>query len=298
MQGVLATVMVTAIGAAVAAVSAKTDAGNDVVTKVGETDRAAAVAYWTPERIGHLADEDGLPPAETIAKKWTGPLPAGVGRLFLTAEPGGDESCSATVVPSATGDVAFTAGHCVDGGLTRDDTPVRITNLVFAPGFADGQPVRGIFPARAFAWPDTYQGPTSSLDDDAVIAVDPVDGKHVAAVAGTQNISFDAVPSPVAATIAGYPVSKLTGGGSLVSCSLPVTLESNSAGSAWRSGCDMAGGSSGGPWLRDVDPATGQGTIFAVTSSGGMNEDGTTTDLNAAMFTGAVRGLYERAGGL
>ncbi|SFI55711.1 hypothetical protein SAMN04489731_111176 [Amycolatopsis regifaucium] len=40
------------------------------------------------------------------------------------------------------------------------------------------------------------------------LALDPVDGRHVADVAGTQDISFEAPPSPVGATLLGYPVSK------------------------------------------------------------------------------------------
>jgi hypothetical protein len=60
----------------------------------------------------------------------------------------------------------------------------------------------------------------------------------------------------------------------------------------------MAGGSSGGPWLRNFDRATGTGTIFSVTSRGTVAEDGTTVDLNGAAFTDAVRNLYQRAGDL
>ncbi|OZM72115.1 hypothetical protein CFN78_16360 [Amycolatopsis antarctica] len=273
-------------------------ANADVVTEVSEADRAAAVDYWTPERIKQLGADERLAPAEKIATEWEGAPPPGLGRLLYTSEPGADGSCTATVVPSPTNDVAFTAGHCLNGGLMPDDTPVNITNVVFAPAFDDGTAPHGIFPVRAFAWPDTYGGPMASADDDAVIAVDPVDGKHVADLVGTQDISFDEVPSPVDSTIVGYPVSRLARGESPVSCALPATFRSNSVYSSWRSDCDMAGGSSGGPWLRDFDPATGKGTIFSVTSKGTVNSDGTTEDLNSAAFTDAVRGLYERSGQL
>ena len=290
----------TIVSAVLALTTTSADAAGDgtVVTAVNEADRAAAVSYWTPERVAALGSDDRLAPAETTAKVWGGAAPPGVGRLFLTMTPGGDMSCTATVVPGSSKDVAFTAGHCVNGGLDRWDNPIKVSNVVFVPGYHDGERPHGVFPVRAFAWSDTYRGPSSALDDDAVIAVDPVDGAHVADVVGTQDISFDPVPSPVDTTILGYPVSRLARGESLVSCVLPSTLKTNSVYSSWQSSCDMAGGSSGGPWLRDFDPATGRGTIFSVTSRGTVAEDGTTVGIDGAAFTGAVRNLYERAGGL
>ncbi|HWO67706.1 MAG TPA: hypothetical protein VNO31_47490 [Umezawaea sp.] len=293
-----ATLTIVGVLLALTTVPANATADGTVVTTVNEADRAAALSHWTPERIADLGSDDRLSPAETTATVWGGAVPPGVGRLFLTLTPGGDASCTATVVPSSSRDVALTAGHCVNGGLDRWDNPIKVSNVVFVPGYHDGEGPHGVFPVRAFAWPDTYRGPSSALDDDAVIAVDPVNGAHVADVAGTQDISFEPVPSPVDTTILGYPVSRLARGESLVSCALPSTLRTNSVYSAWQSSCDMAGGSSGGPWLRNFDRATGTGTIFSVTSRGTVAEDGTTVDLNGAAFTDAVRNLYQRAGDL
>jgi V8-like Glu-specific endopeptidase len=293
-----ASVLVIGLALAVPASPAGAAEQGAVVTTVSAADRAAAVSYWTSDRIRQLSADDRLPPAETVAQLWDGPLPPGVGRLFLTMEPGGDESCTATAVPSSSGDVAFTAGHCANGGFTRDDQPVKATHVVFAPGYHDGTAPYGMFPARAFAWSDTYGGPSSSLDDDAVLALDPVGGKHVADAAGTQDISFGKVESPVDTTAVGYPVSRLAKGETPESCRLPSTLSTNSVYSSWNSTCDMAGGSSGGPWLRNFDPATGKGTIFSVTSKGTVNEDGTTAKLDGSAFTDAVRSLYDGAGSL
>ncbi len=282
----------------VAAVPASAAEGDQVVTKVSEQDRAAALSYWTPERMRQWVGDDSLPPAEKIGKKWEGPIPAGVGRLFFTAVPGGDESCTATVVPSSSKDVAFTAGHCVNGGTDRWDNPIKIVNVVFVPGYDHGKMPYGVFPARAFAWSATYPGPSSGTDDHAVIALDPVGGQHVAEVAGTQDISFEHPPSPVDTAILGYPVSKLAGGEALLSCVRPATLDVNSVTSSWETDCDLAGGSSGGPWMRNFDPATGKGTIFTVTSRGTLNEDGVTENITGAAFTDPVRNLYQRAGEL
>ncbi|WP_162186058.1 trypsin-like serine peptidase [Amycolatopsis jejuensis] len=280
-------------------VSPAAAAGADpVVTRVSAADRAAALAHWTPERMRQWVGEPELPPAEKIGKPWEGRVPAGVGRLFFTSVPGADQSCTATVVPSSSKDVAFTAGHCVDGGLDRYDQPIKIVNVVFVPGYDRGKAPYGVFPVRAFAWPGTYRGPSSSEDDDAVLALDPVGGRHVADVAGTQEISFGKIPSPVNTTMFGYPVSKLAGGEALVSCARPATLVADSVRSSWKTDCDLAGGSSGGPWMTGFDPATGKGTIFSVTSKGTMNEDLVTLDMWSAAFTDPVRKMYEQAGKL
>ncbi len=287
------------LSAASVIVAAPAAAADDqVVTVVSEADRAAALAHWTPERMRQWVGEEWLPPAEKIGRAWEGPVPAGVGRLFFTAEPGVDGSCTATVVPSSSKDVALTAGHCVNGGLDRFDNPIKIVNVVFVPGYDHGAAPHGVFPARAFAWSATYSGPMSGVADDAVIALDPVGGHHAADVAGTQDISFEELPSLVDANILGYPVSRAAGGEALFSCARPASLEVNSVSTTWNTDCDLAGGSSGGPWLRNFDPVTGKGTLFSVTSRGTMTEDGVTKDLSGAALTEPVRKLYERAGEL
>jgi V8-like Glu-specific endopeptidase len=292
------TVLGVALAVTIAPAAAARAGSGQVVTTVAAGDRAAALSYWTPERIKQQGEFDGLPPAEQIGKVWPGPVPAGVGRLFFTAVPGGDESCTATVVPSPGQDVVFTAGHCLDGGTDRHDRPIKMTNMVFVPGYDHGKQPHGMFAARAFAWSGTYQGPSSALDDDGVIALDPAGGKHVAEVAGTQDISFDQVTGPVDTTMLGYPVSRLAHGEALVSCTRPATLDTNSVTADWTTDCDLAGGASGGPWLRNFDPATGKGTIYAVTSRGSMNVDGVTENLSGAELSDAVRALYQRAGEL
>ncbi|MDT8913166.1 hypothetical protein [Amycolatopsis sp. PS_44_ISF1] len=294
----VAVVLGLVLAATTVPAAAATAETGQVVTAVAAGDRSAALAYWTPERIAQQGEFDGLPPAETIGKVWPGPVPPGVGRLFFTAVPGGDESCTATVVPSPSRDVVFTAGHCLNGGTDRYDRPIRMTNLVFVPGYDHGAQPHGMFAARAFAWSDTYSGPSSALDDDGVIALDPAGGRHVADAAGTQDISFGPVASPVDTTMFGYPVSRLAHGEALEYCTRPATLVVNSVTREWHTGCDLAGGSSGGPWLRDFDPATGRGTLFAVTSRGTVDEEGVTQDLDGAELSAAVHALYDRAGGL
>lgn len=284
-----------ALVAAAAPATAEVDAG--VVTTISADDRAAALSYWTPERLT-ASDPEHEAPAETIGTVRPGPVPAGVGKLFFTHVPGRDSSCTATVVPSASKDVVLTAAHCVNGGLTPDDTPIEVTNLVFVPSFDDGARPHGVYPVRAFAWPDTYQGPTNGRDDVAVLALDPVDGEHVADVAGTQRISFERPESPAPTDILGYPGSRLAHGRKVQQCDVVAEHTPNTVVDKWSSPCDLAGGSSGGPWMTGFDDATGTGTIYGVTSMGTVNEDGVTTELSAAAFTDEVRALYDSAGEL
>ncbi|MBN6037625.1 serine protease [Amycolatopsis sp. 195334CR] len=240
--------------------------GADVVTKIETEDRAAALAYWTPERLA-ATDPENEAPAETIGTVRPGPVPAGLGKLYFTLVPGGDGSCSATAVPSASKDVVLTAGHCVNAGLTPQDEPIQVTNVVFVPSYEDGSGPHGVFAARAFAWPDTYQGPMSGTDDVAVLALDPVDGKHVADTTGTQEVTFERPESPAPTDILGYPVSRLAHGQKVQQCDVTAEYAPDSVVDKWISPCDLAGGSSGGPWLTGFDDATGLGTIYGVTSS-------------------------------
>ncbi|MEU7474798.1 hypothetical protein AB0A63_02360 [Lentzea sp. NPDC042327] len=214
-------------------------AAGQVVTRVPEADRTAALEHWTPERMKAVGEGE-VPPAETIGRPYAGTAPAGVGRLFTSSSRGEDRSCSATVVPSASEDVVLTAGHCVHGGTDRLDRPITIGAVVFVPGYDHG--AGPVFAARAFAWPDTYRGPSSAEDDYAVVALDPVGGRHVRDVAGAQRVSFDEAGSPVGATLLGYPVSALNRGEALVECVRPASLRVNSVMAEWRTDCDLAGG--------------------------------------------------------
>ncbi|RJQ81062.1 hypothetical protein D5S17_06240 [Pseudonocardiaceae bacterium YIM PH 21723] len=280
-------VCATALGAAPAS-------AQDTVITIKDADRAAAVAYWTPERMQRVGSEP-IVPGETVAQKWPGSPPPGVGRYFFTEVPGGDNWCTATTVPSGNRDVAVTAGHCATPGLDRHDNPITVTNVVFVPGYDNGQRPHGVFPARALVVPAGYRGPASTADDVAMIVLDPVDGRHLADVAGTQRITFAQPHTAGPSTILGYPGSTLGRGESLFGCRLDASIDTNSVDSTWTSPCDMAGGSSGGPWLTGFDPATGTGTVFSVTSRGTVNADLVTTRLTGPLLEGDAQAVYRQA---
>ncbi|WHT16604.1 hypothetical protein N8J89_26125 [Crossiella sp. CA-258035] len=258
-----------------------------LITQVGQPDRAAALAHWTPERMRTVGQDSG-DRAERVATPHTGAA-RGVGRLFTTQQPGPETWCTATAVAK---DVVVTAAHCVWPGYTRWEEPIEVRNLVFAPGYDQGQTPLGVYPARAFLLQSSYT--KQSSPDVAMVVLDPVDGRHVGDRAGTQRLSFDP-PASLETTILGYPGSKAGLGQKLFRCELPAKRSSQ-----WETLCDMAGGSSGGPWFTGFNPATGEGTLYSVTSKGTVDLDETTgevytKDLVGTLLSPADRELLTRA---
>ena len=71
----------------------------------------------------------------------------------------------------------------------------------------------------------------------------------------------------VSITVLGYPVEPPFDGTRLHRCSTPATTAFGPEhGHLAALRCSMTGGSSGGPWLAEFDPATGSGLVVAVTS--------------------------------
>lgn len=259
-----------------------------VVDTVTAADQAAALTYWTPERMAAVGQDANVPP-ERLAKPWVGAAPKGVGRFFFTEEPGGDSWCTATAVPSVNRDTVVTASHCVHPGFTRNDTEIKAKNIVFVPAYDRGRAPKGVFAARAFVAPaEHYLMPY----DMAMVVLATQRGKHVADATGTQRIAFNTKPTGPA-NMLGYSGSTLARGEFLMRCTVTATFFNNGAGDGWQTPCDMAGGSSGGPYLADFDGRTG--TIFSVVSRGGLDDDLHTTNLEGPTMGDAAKEVYAEA---
>jgi hypothetical protein len=88
----------------------------------------------------------------------------------------------------------------------------------------------------------------------------------------------------------GYPAQKPYDGQSLIGCSGTLRPDTRTRGSTVEGlACTMTGGSSGGPWLADLDPATGRGTLVSVTSFSYTDEPGV---LFGPHLGSAARSLY------
>jgi hypothetical protein len=162
------------------------------------------------------------------------------------------------------------------------------TPLVFVPGYHDGQaPYGSWLVTRVFTDP----GWTASAnpDDDVAflrLAAAP-DGASVQSVTGAEQLRTGG-PERALVQVIGYP----DGAAAPVSC-----VNWTKADSPTRLEFDCGGypdGTSGGPFLAGVDPATGRGTVIGVI--GGFEQGGDTPQVSYSIVFGAgVASLYQAA---
>ncbi|NKQ55979.1 trypsin-like peptidase domain-containing protein [Amycolatopsis sp. K13G38] len=221
-------------------------------------------------QIRETTTTSAIPPAASTAA----PLYAAAGALFS----GGRHFCSASVVDSPAGDLVLTAAHCVQAGTPAD--------LSFAPAYHDGVAPYGMWPVTSVVVPDGW---ASSADPDLDFAFLIVhqDGnpRPVQSLTGAEKLGIDrGFVNDV--TLVGYPDSTQ----SPVICRDTTTQES-----AYQQRIACPGypdGTSGGPWLTDVDPATGNGTVIGVI--GGYEQGGDSPDVSySAYFDQDIQKLYE-----
>jgi hypothetical protein len=205
---------------------------------------------------------------------------AAVGALFTeTNGTLGTHFCTASVVNSAAGDLALTAAHCVSG-LTG--------TIVFVPGYTNGQTPYGVWPVTKVYTDSAWDSTQNPNDDVAFLQLaNAPDGVPIQNVTGAETLDTG-TPAGQLVQVVGYP----DGADQPVSC----TGVANSF-SATQLQFDCAGypdGTSGSPFLTDVNAATGQGTVIGVI--GGYQQGGDTSEVSyAASFGSAVATLYAQA---
>lgn len=253
---------------------------NGVTTLTGEANEEAA-EHWTPERMreatpldltidapeyqGVRADVPDIAPGLPAPRPYN-PRVAYNGRIFMDT-PAGPNSCSGTVVGSATGNLIWTAAHCLHGGPGQG----YYSNFVFVPAY-DGQrtgPLPGA--PNAFApygiWPfkaavvtrgwasDGLRTGVGVFTDYGALTVFPQGGKNLQEVAGSVPIAFY-VPYQLPINAVGYPVMPPYDGMSMISCDAPSSMPSTNRFPTpprtnpmhWI-GCTQTEGFSGGGWF-------------------------------------------------
>lgn len=205
------------------------------------------------------------------------------GKVFFKIN-GADYVCSGTVVPSAADDLMLTAGHCVyDAG----GTDAYVQELIFVPGYRDGNAPLGIWPAETLATTTQWQAENFNYDL-AFAKVSPVGGRELEAVAGARGIAFNQ-PRDQAYQAYGYPAGPPFDGETLRVCDSayfaddPYYLPPGPA--PMGIGCDMTGGSSGGGWV------TAGGYVASVTSFG-YNTLTERNHLYGPYFESVAKNLY------
>jgi V8-like Glu-specific endopeptidase len=184
------------------------------------------------------------------------------------------------VVASPAGDLVITAAHCMQGKQPGD--------VDFVPEYHRGQQPFGawtvaqIFVDRAWA---SAQNPD---DDFAFLVVSqPGGATPIQDLTGGEKLGTGWGPVQKVQVI-GYPDGRQR----------PITCSSTTrAFGAHQLEFDCGGytnGTSGGPFLANVHPATGLGTVIGVI--GGYEQGGDTPSVSySARFGASVRALYNKA---
>jgi hypothetical protein len=181
------------------------------------------------------------------------------GRVFFTFQ-GRTASCSGNAVTSQNASTVITAGHCVKYQGSWH------TNWVFVPAYDNGNAPYGQWTATKTLTTPQWEASEDINHDIGAAVVAPLNGRTLTSVVGAQGIQFNGgYNKPMYAF--GFPAASPYDGTKLVYCS------GNSSRDFLFSqdhslGCNMTGGSSGGPWFTGFSEATGAGLQVSVNSFG------------------------------
>jgi V8-like Glu-specific endopeptidase len=262
---------------------------------------ARVLAYWTPARIANAKARDYvrtdsgrmIPHAKpggggvVTGASWPngGEIQKRSGRILFSSG-GSDWICSGSVVNDASTSngysIVLTAGHCV-----FDGTDGWSYNFLYMPNF-DAQPsydcttrVDGCWRASLLAAHDEFV--PEGFGSDATVRVDygfahvglRIAGAATAeldAATGGYGLNTSSVANSVTKWAFGYPAAGKYKGNDLVYCTGP-TIDDPYGAPTWGIGCNMTGGSSGGPWIYNTtNPAVyTSSTLLTSVNSYGYN---------------------------
>jgi V8-like Glu-specific endopeptidase len=247
------------------------------VTPEPTATKPATVAS-TSGAAGPGSTVDPPTPAESPSGKPFGATPA-VGVLYQQSSGVSSHFCSASVVHSAAGNLVITAAHCVYSDGPKD-------GIAFAPGFHDGQTPYGSWSVTKVVVSQNWQNSKDPDEDVAFLQVAPSSaGASLESVTGADQIAFDqGFGMPV--TVPAYP----QGSDTPITCVAPA-VKFSATQTEW----DCRGypdGTSGAPFLANVDAGGEKGTVIGVI--GGYQTGGDTPDVSySAYFGSAVQTLYQ-----
>jgi V8-like Glu-specific endopeptidase len=218
-----------------------------------------------------------VPTSQTQGVAFAG-TPA-VGALFAVTSGGGlgGHFCSASVVDSPARDLVVTAAHCVGGS----------GQLAFVPGYDNGQTPYGVWRVTRVVVDQSWISSANPNADVAFLVVTGQDGAKIQDVTGGERLGIGQ-PAGQEVRVVGYPQGT----------NAPIRCDNLARGfSATQLVFDCGGytdGTSGGPFLEDVNPTTGLGTVIGVI--GGYEQGGDIASVSyAARFGALVADLYKTA---
>lgn len=206
-----------------------------------------------------------------------------VGRLFYTIPGQGDYSCSASV---AVGRAVWTAGHCVHTqGIGWH------TNMVFVPAYKNGAAPYGVFTVSDMAVLNAWANSSNLAYDLGMVSVFDNGGMAISQWVGNLGAVWG-VAARQHWHANGYP-HNLGNMRYLIVCEGSLSSRANANGpNPVGMGCDMGGGSSGGPWWISHNPYTG-GPFNLVNSVMSFGFQGQPKESFGPYFGSGAKGLYE-----
>ncbi|MEV7772326.1 hypothetical protein [Kitasatospora sp. NPDC086791] len=277
--GTAAGVLAAVLAAAGCTTSAGPGGGVPTVTSAPAATASAGSHGWNKQRFkGAVGRHTGV----TRTAKPT-VLNGLVGAVF-TRNADGDHFCTASVVDSAGLNLIVTAAHCV-----WDPKLGQRGDLVFVPGYRDGDTPSGVWPLLAVTVDDGWKDHADPDMDVAFAVVQAQNGQQVQQVLGANRLGVN-LGYRIPVKVTGYPGTS----------EVPITCSnttSEQSPTQLRIDCpDYTGGTSGSPWVTDFDPDTRTGTVVGVI--GGYQEGGDTPDTSYSSYFGdRVQALYDRATG-
>ena len=253
----------------------------------------AVIAHWTPARMAQAQWRDRTLPTPrakpggggggsgtvVTGASWAkgGAVVKATGKVYFEMG-GGAWICTGTVITDTRSgySVVLTAGHCA----VDETTGAFATNWLFIPSF-DTSPTYTCASTTFGCWTAvslvattkfaTAGGftTTATLNDWAFAVVGAGSkGGQLDATVGSFPLSVTAAAKGVTAYSFGYPAAGKYHGSDLTYCAGPITEDPNNGNATWGLGCDMTGGSSGGPWFTSFDAKTGSGVVSSLNSYG------------------------------
>jgi V8-like Glu-specific endopeptidase len=244
-----------------------------VVTLTPANGAASGIATGFARAVRHLAgpSRNGQPFSGEPA----------VGALFTTsAGQLGKHFCTASVVDSPAGDLVLTAAHCVTGTSGIID---------FVPGYDNGAAPYGVWTVTRIYVDQAWHSSSSQDDDFAFLRVSDT-GSSIAVEdeTGAEKLVTGTPANHQLIQVIGYP----NGANQPVTCQnglrepIADQLEFDCGG--------YTDGTSGGPFLSQVDPSTGQGQVLGVI--GGYEQGGNTPQVSYSAVLGSnAAALYKQA---
>jgi V8-like Glu-specific endopeptidase len=202
-----------------------------------------------------------------------------IGVLFTTSKGKlGKHFCTASVIGGPHGDLVITAAHCVSG----------TSDIVFVPGYDRGVAPYGSWNVTEVYTDRSWQTSSSPDDDVAILRVSqPGSIVPIEDVTGAETLKTGTQARQLVDVI-GYPDN----GNQPISCRnwtrepMSRQLEFDCGG--------YTDGTSGGPFLADVNSLSGQGTVIGVI--GGYEQGGLIPEVSySSMFEANVAALYQQA---